>query len=143
MKNHLEEAYRWIKEAYFNIVEAKDNLELSHYSLVCFLSEQSAQKSLKSFLFYFGIRHTPIHSIRELLLKCKEYDKNIMKFERESKILDLYYIPTRYPDAQPFPAVPYEEFSKEQALEALSMAQNIYEFVKIKIGFSEPKNKRK
>jgi HEPN domain-containing protein len=45
--------------------------------------------------------------------------------EKLSKELDLYYISGRYPDA--FPAgAPFEMFTSEQAVRALSSAERIY-----------------
>ncbi len=37
-----------------------------------------------------------------------------------------YYLPTRYPDNQPKYRVPAEEYSEEQAKEALEVAETVY-----------------
>ncbi len=40
-------------------------------------------------------------------------------------ILDKYYIPTRYPNGLPYPAVPYQSYTEEEANEAISIAEEI------------------
>lgn len=133
MKNNLEEAKRWFKEAEYNIKEADDNLQLGHYALVCFLSEQTIQKILKAYLYFSGKRYITIHSITELIGECINYDTGFSSFKDNAKIINQYYIPTRYPNAQPLPAVPYEQYTKQQSKEALSIVRNIYQFVKEKM----------
>ena len=42
-------------------------------------------------------------------------------------------LPTRYPDALADPAVPFESYTREQATQALHVAQGILEAVKRKV----------
>ncbi|EMF80171.1 putative toxin-antitoxin system, antitoxin component [Leptospira weilii serovar Topaz str. LT2116] len=46
--------------------------------------------------------------------------------------LDLYYIPTRYPDAFTEGA-PFEYFEESQAKEAIEFAERIIDLVKVKL----------
>ena len=50
------------------------------------------------------------------------------------KVLDQYYIPTRYPDALAFPGVPYETYTERQAQEAVQLARTIVSLVQKKVG---------
>ncbi len=49
-------------------------------------------------------------------------------------MLDRYYLTTRYPDALPFPAVPYEAFSASDSAQALAAAARILEAARKGIG---------
>jgi len=57
------------------------------------------------------------HSV---LMVCHELEIN-GELEEAAQRLDQYYIPTRYPDAQPFGA-PFRFFTSAQASEALEFA---------------------
>ncbi len=103
------------------------------WSEVCFKAEQTAQLALKAFLFSKGRRFVYIHSISELASECSKEDDNFLRFKEEGKILDGYYISTRYPDALPDPAVPFESFTEEQAHQALAISGEIVELVRAKI----------
>ena len=48
-------------------------------------------------------------------------------------ILDRYYLSTRYPDALPDPAIPFESFSARDARQALEFASEIVDTVRAKI----------
>src|SRR3989338_538965 len=49
------------------------------------------------------------------------------------RILDQYYIPTRYPDALAPPAVPFESYSQEQGEKALGAAEAMVSLVAQKL----------
>jgi HEPN domain-containing protein len=48
-------------------------------------------------------------------------------------VLDQYYIPPRYPDALASPAVPFESYTQEQDMTALTAAQGIVALVAQKV----------
>jgi len=65
------------------------------------------------------------HSIFFLLSKIKHIPKELLD---KAKVLDLYYIPTRYPNG--FDRVaPMDYFEEKTAKEAIKFAQNIIEFI--------------
>ncbi|MDZ7262578.1 MAG: HEPN domain-containing protein [candidate division KSB1 bacterium] len=63
------------------------------------MSEQAAQAALKAFIIYHKKRYIWEHSIQELARLSAQYDKDFEALVEAGKILDRYYIPTRYPDA--------------------------------------------
>ncbi len=97
------------------------------------MTEQTAQVALNAFLIYQKKRAIWQHSVQELARMCSQYDKEFEKFIEFGKILDRYYIPTRYPDALTRPAVPYKTYTKKDAEEALSFGKEIVEAVSQKI----------
>jgi HEPN domain-containing protein len=80
---------------------------------------------LKAFLYSRGRREVHVHSIRELVVECGKEDAEFLQFLSYGMTLDQYYIPTRYPNALPPPAVPFQSFTPQQASEALDFAVRI------------------
>lgn len=76
------------------------------------MAEQTAQAALKSYIIFHKKRYIWEHSVQELARLCSEYDKNFEDVIESGKILDKYYIPTRYPDALARPAVPYKTYTE-------------------------------
>ncbi len=133
MKNNLEEAKRWLKEAEKDLEAAKILKDKTFFHLSCFHSEQCVQKALKGFLYFKGERFITIHSTGKLALKASEFDKDFEQVLIIAERLDRYYIPTRYPDALAFPAVPSESYNIEDAEQATKDASVILALVKNKI----------
>lgn len=132
MKNNILEANRWLKEAKNDLNLANDIVD-KYYSLCCFHCEQSVQKSLKAYLYFLGLRFVRIHSCTSLSEKIEKKDKSFSKFKDKCKLMDQYYIPSRYPDFYPLPQTPSELYTHIQSKEALSIAKEIYNFIKEKI----------
>ena len=138
MKRPLETARRWLIEAQHNVGVARVVLENGLWSKVCFESEQSAQLALKAFLYSVGRRSVYIHSVRELALECAGEDAEFEEFMPHGMTLDKYYLSTRYPDTLPEPAIPFESFSEQEAIEALGLAAEIVEAVSAKVSIVPP-----
>ena len=97
MKKGKEEALRWLRQAEYNLKVAESNSNAGFYASACFMSEQSAQLALKSYLIFKTGRYVSIHSVKKLAEGCLQYDTDFEKTVEYGKILDRYYIPTRYP----------------------------------------------
>ncbi len=134
MKNSLQNAQRWLKQALHDLENAKRNLKDKFYSDTCFMAEQASQKALKAYLYFKGERaHILIHSLTALVSECSKRDRSFQSLKNAAMRLDKYYILTRYPDALPAPAVPYEEYGPEEAKEAISYAEEILVLAKSRI----------
>lgn len=66
----------------------------------------------------------------ELIKKCAPYDQTFKNLEEEGRVLNQYYIPTRYPDVLAPPAVPFESYKLSDAEGAIKIAQEILKKVK-------------
>jgi HEPN domain-containing protein len=122
-----DEAERWIKQSKADLDATKMFLDKS-YSLVCFLSQQCVEKVLKGVLYAkCGIpqRELRTHYIDRLASSVRRLEGAPSEVERASKVAN-YYLPTRYPDNQPKYRVPADEYSEEQAKEALEAAETVY-----------------
>lgn len=131
MKNLQQEAKRWYRQAEYDLIEANASQKRGSFAYACFFAEQAAQKFLKSYLILNGHRFIPIHSIGELLEKAAQIEYKFTKLIDDGKRLDRYYLITRYPDALPSPAIPYESYGQKEAREAVKIAKKIAGLIKI------------
>jgi HEPN domain-containing protein len=95
-------------------------------STACFLSQQMAEKLLKGFLAYHKISFRKSHDLLELETLLLEKEPEIKNLHEDLKILNRYYIETRYPGD-------YPEFSFHDAEEAFVAAKSVKKFVLNKI----------
>lgn len=133
MKLHKEESLRWLRQAEHNLEVARHNLKGGFYSDACFMAEQTAQVALKAFILANKRRHVWEHSVQELTRISSQYDADFNDLIGAGKILDRYYIPTRYPDALASPAIPCETYAEKDAVEAVSLAEQIITLARTKI----------
>lgn len=119
-----------MNQALKDLEHAKISIEHKNYEWACFASHQSAEKAVKALhLFY---KQEAWHVISKLLQELPiEVPSELVE---KAKILDLYYIPTRYPNSFPEGA-PFEHFGRIQAEEAIKYASEIVGFVCSKMGF--------
>ncbi|HAH21677.1 MAG: hypothetical protein A2Y00_06600 [Omnitrophica WOR_2 bacterium GWF2_43_52] len=71
--------------------------ESQHFALVCFLSQQSAEKYLKGFLTLKNKKFRKTHFLDELVENASRIHKKFSELIPFAKSLDGYYIDTRYP----------------------------------------------
>ena len=133
MKKPLETAQRWLAQAENNLSVSQTMLGTAFWAETCFHSEQTAQLALKAFLFFKGRRFVNIHSVRQLASECGDMDSDFAALVAYGAYLDKFYLTTRYPDALPDPAVPFESFTAQEAQQALDYATEIVELVRGKV----------
>ncbi len=68
--------------------------------------------------------------------ECAAHDPSFSPPAEPGALLDRYTLTTRYPDALPFPAVPYEAFSASDSAQAPSAAERILAAARRGIGSS-------
>ena len=116
---NLKRARQWKYQAENDLLWAKQSFTGGFFAQSCFVAQQVAEKALKSLAMYRGFEVERGHSVKDLV-KALDLEKN---FEQAAFVLDLYYLSTRYPDA--VDGVPFEQFNKKQADEALKYAEEI------------------
>jgi HEPN domain-containing protein len=129
MKPGREAAQRWLRQAEHDLAISRGHQERGDFSDACFMAEQAAQKALKAFLLGHGYRSVPIHSVAQLTERCAQINPAFAVHITAGRVLDQYYIPTRYPDALAPPAVPFESYTQEQGAMAVAAAQAIVALV--------------
>jgi len=131
MRNHKQES-RVPKQWFIKAEEDLGSAEIlfrenGPADTICFLCQQAVEKYLKGYLILKRKKFGKIHDLAALLAVCGEIDKEFLDWYKETEKLTSYYIETRYP-----PDVPVS-YTKEEAKEALKLAEEILEFVKKKI----------
>ena len=102
MKEADQEARRWF-------LQAEDDLKFVawiakegvFFDKGCFVAQQAGEKALKACLYAAGKRFVLGHSLFEMVLELRKKETSFRKIEEESKRLDRYYIPARYPNGLP------------------------------------------
>ena len=133
MKPGHETARRWLRQAEHDLRIAGGHQGRGDFSDACFMAEQAAQKALKGFLIAQGQRFVPLHSVAQLAERCAQFDPDFAASITSGRLLDQYYIPTRYPDALAPPAVPFESYTQEQGERAVAAVGVIVSLVAQKI----------
>ncbi len=121
---------RWLKQAEADLSAAMDSLEDGHYEWCCFQAQQSAEKALKAFLYEHGYTSVITHSLKELIRECSKIEGGLSSLSTEARKLDMFYIPTRYPNGLGGDLAPVEFYEEEDARECLSYAESILKEVK-------------
>ena len=119
------EARRWFRQAQADMEVVVTLRSAGHFAAACFFSQQAAEKALKAVLFARGARVVLEHSVRELARQCEVHASSFAAVAEEAALLDQYYIPTRYPNGLPAPAVPSDVYTETQACAAQEAAGHI------------------
>lgn len=127
-----DEGKRWLLQAKQDLDDAQYNSEGERYNIACFLSQQSAEKALKAFLYAEGEEMVWGHSVAELCKRATSVDKELEKVRRTVATLDKYYIPTRYPNGLPG-GIPSEAFEKRDADRAIEIAEEVIKVIEGKL----------
>jgi len=127
----MGEGRRWLRQAEQDLDDARYNLKGTDH-LVCFLSQQSAEKALKAFLYARGEEMVWGHSVSELCKRAVSLDKDLERIRRDAATLDKYYIPTRYPNGLPG-GILAEAFEKRDANRAIEITEEVIKIIETKV----------
>lgn len=118
----------WLNKADEDLLYAKASLEdgLEFYSQICFHLHQAVEKYLKAYIISNELSFRRIHDLSALLKVCIVKDQEFSNFKHEVEKITPFYIKARYPDF-------IFSVGKEQASNALKVAQEIATFVKTKL----------
>lgn len=137
MKNPIQrfpnDIQAWWQKTQDDIRWARHTFDAGFFTQVCFLTQQIVEKALKTFLLSQNVIVEKTHKLPLLVRQAARFDRRFETFKPHAKILDRYYISTRYP---PFGG-PKGEYTKEEANHALTLSQEIVEFVQIKLSPNE------
>ncbi len=118
---------RWLVMARRTLESARRDAESGDFNWACFKAHQAAEFAAKGLLYGAG-RPARGHSVYKLLETAKELLSVPEGFLELGKLLDKFYIPTRYVDAWS-EGVPFEYFTRGDAEAALAAAEKILAFV--------------
>jgi HEPN domain-containing protein len=121
----LRRANDMLTDAEDSLGAAKDLLKTGRWSKVCFNAQQAAEVALEAALSSHGLERRS-HSAAQILEELIAFGEKLDDLRDAAKVLDQYYIPTRY--ANSFPSgLASSYFTKSQAEEAVRFAEALLE----------------
>lgn len=116
----------WYDQGKRDLEKAQLDLKHGFYEWACFTSQQASEKIIKALGMKAGITLWG-HSLTEMINLLAEKIIIPEEIKEKAKLLDLYYIPPRYPNGFAS-GKPADYFSEKQAKEALDAANSIIRF---------------
>jgi HEPN domain-containing protein len=122
----------WLTQAIRDLEHARSARAEGRHEWACFAAHQTAEKAVKALHLSLGQEawgHVVGRLLTELPVPAPEdvVDK--------ARVLDNFYIPTRYPNGHPEGA-PFEHYGSIQSEEAIRYAGEILEFVSVQMAQS-------
>jgi len=121
---------RWLRQAEADLKAARDSFADRNFEWSCFQAQQSAEKALKAYLYRRGYTSVITHSLKELIRECTRLEAGFAQTAQAGRTLDMFYIPTRYPNGLAGELAPTEFYEEEDAKQCLNYAALILETVK-------------
>ena len=119
-----EEAGRWLATARSELEFARFSAEGGYSAQACFAAQQAAEKAVKAAHYAAGARMVMGHSVRALIERLDPPVAALGEVIEDARALDLYYVPTRYPNGLT-EGTPAEAFSAAQAAHAIECAARV------------------
>lgn len=116
---------KWLKQAEADLKASRDSLANEHFEWSCFQAQQSSEKALKAVLYENGYTSIITHSLKELVKECVKIHESFLALASDARTLDMFYIPTRYPNGLGGDLAPTEFYEKEDAEKCISSAELI------------------
>ena len=114
----------WLRQAQDDLRAARLLQEGGQAAQACFLAQQVGEKAIKA-LLAADDRDLRSHSLKALL---QELDQaHAQRWQRQARVLDKLYAPTRYPDALG-DELPAEGFGPEDGASALQAAEELLDW---------------
>jgi HEPN domain-containing protein len=116
----------WLAQAQRDLEQAKASRKDGRHEWACFAAHQSAEKAVKAFHLHLKQEawgHVVARLLKELPIEMEEH------LLEKAKVLDGFYIPTRYVNGHPEGA-PYEHYGTIHSNDAIKYAGEIIEYVR-------------
>lgn len=117
----------WRKQAEADLKHARHALEDGDFEWSCFAAHQAAEKAIKAVFFKSGLDawgHALTGLLGNLPNEIARPSDDLVNYAR---VLDKYYLPTRYPNGFDSGA-PTDYYTRDEADKAILMAEAILEF---------------
>ena len=123
--NENNEVNEWVRRADMDLATAfhmNDTFAPKPLEIICYHSQQAAEKIIKCYLVFHGIEPPKTHDIQLLLEKCLEINLDFDDIYNDATTLTNYAVRIRYP---------FElELTEQDAERALQIAKKVMDFVK-------------
>lgn len=121
----------WLRQAHRDLEQAEESRRAGRHEWACFAAHQAAEKAVKALHLQMG-QEAWGHVVAKLLRELPQGLAVPEELVERGKVLDNFYIPTRYPNGHPQGA-PFEHYGRLQSEEAIKHARAIIEFVSPKV----------
>lgn len=118
----------WFAQAVRDLAQAQDSQRAGRHEWACFAAQQASEKAVKALHLHLG-QEAWGHVVARLLRELPETVPVPRELVDKGRVLDNFYIPSRYPNSHPEGA-PFEHYGPLQSEEALRYAGEILEFVR-------------
>ncbi len=118
----------WFRQAERDLEHACDAAAATRHEWACFACHQAAEKAIKALHLRLG-QEAWGHVVRRLLEELPASVAAPAGMTDRARVLDSFYIPTRYPNGHPEGA-PGEHYGPLQSQEAIDHAREILAFVR-------------
>lgn len=140
MNARREKFSDWLYFAGEDLRSAELLLKEGIYSQACFHAHQCAEKCLKAFAIFRELRFGKIHDLNELFEICAPRGgEGLKQFEKELSVLNMFYIPVRYPDGIPG-SLSDRLPGKQDAKESFATAEKVHAYITTTIKQSPTKS---
>jgi len=121
----------WLAQAERDLLQAEESRDRGRHEWACFIAHQAAEKAVKALHLRLG-QEALGHVVAKLLVELPHSAQVPPELLEKGRVLDNFYVPTRYPNAHPAGA-PYEHYGPLQSEEALRYAREIVAFVRAQV----------
>jgi len=118
----------WLNQAIRDLEQAEDSRQAGRHEWACFAAQQAAEKAVKALHLQLG-QEAWGHVVAMLLRELPEPVSVPSELVEKGRVLDNFYIPSRYPDSHPEGA-PFEHYGPLQSEEAIRYAGEIIAFAR-------------
>ena len=118
----------WFAQAERDLELARTAQREGRHEWACFAAQQAAEKAVNALHLSHG-QEAWGHAVARLLAELQAEATAPADLIDKGKVLDNFYVPTRYPNGHPEGA-PFEHFGPIQRGEAIRYAGEILEFVR-------------
>ena len=124
MHPRLDEVREWLYKARSDLLSARILMEHdpSVLDTAAFHCQQTAEKVLKAFLVWKGVRFEKAHSLTYLLDLCEAKEAGLAPLRERAEILAPFAVEIRYPGEA-------MEVSREEAQETLAAAEAVWDSI--------------
>lgn len=118
----------WLRQAERDLEHAGEALQNARHEWACFAAHQAAEKAVKAVHLHHG-QEAFGHVVARLLSDLPTSVELPGGLVEKARVLDAFYIPTRYPNSHPEGA-PFEHYGPLQSEEALRYASEVVAFAR-------------
>jgi HEPN domain-containing protein len=122
----------WLRQANRDLDVARTTAGAGQYDWACFAAQQAAEKALKA-LYQHHHAEGWGRVLDRLLAGLLPDEPELARFRDAAKILDKFYLPTRYPNGLDAGA-PADAYTAGEAAQALDHAQELVAFCQARCG---------